>query len=77
MDALGAAMADEVSAEDGIPPLRVAIGNGLEEPRGVGAIAEGHEDDALDVAVVRGEERVEGVGEDAAIGGLEVGLGMV
>ena len=35
-----------------------------------------HEDDALDVAVAGGGERVERVREEAAAGGLEVGLGV-
>uniref|UniRef100_J3LAS8 Uncharacterized protein n=1 Tax=Oryza brachyantha TaxID=4533 RepID=J3LAS8_ORYBR len=73
-DALGAAVAEEVGAEDGVPPPRVADGEALEHPGGVGAVAVGHEHDAPDVAVVGGGQRVERVREQAAAGGLVVGL---
>lgn len=65
-------MAEEVSGEDGVTPGGVVDANLLEEPAGVGSVAVGHVDRALDLLI----QRQEALREDLAVGGVEVGLGV-
>lgn len=75
-DAIGSAVTEEIGAIDGVSPVGICDGNLLEEPAGIGSISVGHEDERLDGKEISGggidgEERL---GEEAAMGALEVGL---
>lgn len=48
-EAIGAAVAEEVSGEDGIAPGGVGEANFLEHPAGVGAVAVSHVDGAFEI----------------------------
>ncbi|KAF7814334.1 hypothetical protein G2W53_028303 [Senna tora] len=73
-EAVGAAVAEEIGGEDGVAPSGEVDADLLEEPAGVGAVSVGHEDGGLEGSGrVQGEE---GLGEDLAIGSIEVGFGV-
>lgn len=75
LETVGAAVAEEVGGEDGVAPGGEVDADFLEEPASVGAVAVGHKDGGFDLVGLE-VEREEGLGEDFAVGGFEVGLGV-
>lgn len=64
-------MTEEIGGEDGVTPGGKMDADFLKEPTGVGAIAVGHVDGAFDFMRLE-IEREKGLGEDFAIGSLEM-----
>lgn len=67
-------MAEHIGGEDGVAPAGEVDAEFLEHPAGIRPVAVGHEDGGLDGS--GGVEGEEGLGEEGAVGGLEVGFGV-
>nr|GMC68798.1 V-type proton ATPase subunit C''1 [Ipomoea batatas] len=71
-DAVGAAVAEEIGDEDGVAPGSVVNTYLLEAPSGVGSVAVGHENRALDrLALLQRQKRLR---EESAVRGVEIRL---